>query len=253
LLIRWGVAAAVLVIAVTFSVIWCAHAGLATSEPMPKAAPGQAPAVGALFTVNSRGQLQQHYCSASVVDSPAGDLVLTAAHCISGHVPGSIAFVPDYSHGRVPYGAWVVTRMIVDQGWQEADDPDDDFAFLVVSQPGSKTTLEALTGAETIGVNAVSGSVTVYGYPDGTDELIACTNTPLPYGATQLMFDCAGYYNGTSGGPFVTKVNSSTGVGTVIGVIGGYEQGGNTPSVSYAARFRANMAALYQTALAQSG
>jgi hypothetical protein len=36
----------------------------------------------------------------------------------------------------------------------------------------------------------------------------------------------------------------------VIGVIGGYQQGGYTASVSYAARFSANLASLYQAAVA---
>jgi hypothetical protein len=36
----------------------------------------------------------------------------------------------------------------------------------------------------------------------------------------------------------------------VIGVIGGYEQGGDTPQVSYSAMFEANVAALYLTAVA---
>jgi hypothetical protein len=40
------------------------------------------------------------------------------------------------------------------------------------------------------------------------------------------------------------------GAGTVIGVIGGYEQGGDTAAVSYAARFSTRLAALYHTALA---
>ena len=53
----------------------------------PSSRDGQAftgtPPVGALFTT-SAGQLGQHFCTASVVDSPAGDLVITAAHCVSG-------------------------------------------------------------------------------------------------------------------------------------------------------------------------
>ena len=52
-----------------------------------------------------------------------------------------------------------------------------------------------------------------------------------------MEFDCGGYTNGTSGGPFLANVHPATGLGTVIGVIGGYEQGGDTPSVSYSARF----------------
>ena len=53
------------------------------------------PAVGALFTI-SGGQLGQHFCTASVVDSPVGDLVITAAHCLQGKQPGQVAFVPEY-------------------------------------------------------------------------------------------------------------------------------------------------------------
>ena len=47
-------------------------------------------------------------------------------------------------------------------------------------------------------------------------------------------------------------MNPATGLGTVIGVIGGYEQGGNTPSVSYSSRFGRAAAALYRLAAAQS-
>jgi hypothetical protein len=36
----------------------------------------------------------------------------------------------------------------------------------------------------------------------------------------------------------------------VIGVIGGYEQGGNTPQVSYSAVLGGNAAALYKRAVA---
>jgi hypothetical protein len=66
----------------------------------------------------------------------------------------------------------------------------------------------------------------------------------------QLEFDCGGYPNGTSGGPFLSQVDPSTGQGQVIGVIGGYEQGGNTPEVSYSAVLGSNAAALYQRAVA---
>src|SRR5215468_8813287 len=62
-------------------------------------------AVGALFTV-SGGQLRRHFCTASVVDSPAGDLVITAAHCVSRMAPAQIAFVPGYRSGVAPYGVW---------------------------------------------------------------------------------------------------------------------------------------------------
>ena len=67
------------------------------------------PAVGALFTA-SAGRLGQHFCTASVVDSPAGDLLITAAHCVTG-TSGTIEFVPGY-HARRP----AVRHLDGDQG-----------------------------------------------------------------------------------------------------------------------------------------
>ncbi len=207
------------------------------------------PAVGALFTV-SDGRLGSHFCTASVIDSPHGDLVVTAAHCVSGTSAG-VAFVPGYDAGAAPYGVWTVTKVYVDASWGASSDPDDDVAFLRVSQAGSIVPIEDVTGAERLGTGTAARQlVEVIGYPDSSDEAIACRNwtrQPMP---DQLEFDCGGYTDGTSGGPFLAGVNPLTGRGTVIGVIGGYEQGGLTPQVSYSAMFGANVAALYQVAVA---
>jgi hypothetical protein len=52
----------------------------------------------------------------------------------------------------------------------------------------------------------------------------------------------------TSGGPFLADVSAASGQGTVTGVIGGYEQGGDTPQVSYASAFGPWVGALYRSA-----
>jgi len=206
------------------------------------------PAVGALFRM-SNGRLGSHFCTASVVNSPHGDLVITAAHCVSG--ASGMVFVPGYDSGRTPYGIWTVTKVYADQAWASSADPDDDVAFLRVSQPGSITPIEDVTGAEQLGTGSPTRQlVEVIGYPDSADQPIACQNwtrEPMP---DQLEFDCGGYTDGTSGGPFLADVNSLTGQGTVIGVIGGYEQGGLLPQISYSSMFGANVAALYQVAVA---
>jgi V8-like Glu-specific endopeptidase len=208
------------------------------------------PAVGALFT-SSAGRLGQHFCTASVVDSPAGDLVLTAAHCVTG-TPGTIDFVPGYNQGSTPYGVWTVTKVYVDQAWSSESSQDDDFAFLRVSHPGSSTPIEDETGAEKLvtGTPASHQQVQVIGYPDGANQPVTCQNRLREPMRDQLEFDCGGYTNGTSGGPFLSQVDPSTGQGRVIGVIGGYEQGGNTPQVSYSAVLGSNAATLYQRAVA---
>jgi len=208
------------------------------------------PAVGALFTT-SAGQLGQHYCTASVVDSPAGDLVITAAHCVTG-TSGTIEFVPGYDRGNQPYGVWTVTKVYVDQAWKSSSSDDDDFAFLRVSQPGSSVPVENVTGAERLAASTPSSRelVQAIGYPNATNQPVTCQNRLRQPMAGQLEFDCGGYTGGTSGGPFLSRVDPSTGQGQLIGVIGGYQQGGDTPQVSYSSVLGARAAALYQLAVA---
>ena len=208
------------------------------------------PAVGALFAT-SAGKMSQHFCSASVINSPHGDLVLTAAHCVTG-TSGTVVFVPGYNDGSTPYGVWTVNKVYTDKAWRTSRNVDDDVAILQVSQRGSAVPIENVTGAEQLAATSPTTRtlVQVIGYPDSSNQPITCQNwlkTPM---TDQLEFDCGGYTDGTSGGPFLTGVSSTTGQGTVVGVIGGYEQGGDTPQVSYSSAFGANVAALYKAAVA---
>ena len=208
------------------------------------------PAVGALFST-SAGKLSQHFCSASVINSPHGDLVITAAHCVT-HTSGTVAFVPGYNNSTTPYGVWTVTKVYVDQGWNSSSNPDDDFAILRVSQRGSTVPIEDVTGAERLitGTPYNHQLVQVIGYPDSSNQPITCQNWLKEPMTDQLEFDCGSYTDGTSGGPFLAEVDPATGQGAVIGVIGGYEQGGYTPQVSYSAVLGGGVAALFKTAVA---
>lgn len=207
------------------------------------------PAVGALFTV-SGGHLGSHFCTASVVNSPVKDLVIAAAHCLQGRQSGQVAFVPQYHRHHQPYGSWTVTRVFVDAAWANSQNPNDDVAFLVVSQPGSPKPVQELTSGENLATGWKAAQlVTVIGYPDGRQRPITCTARTRPFGTRQMEFDCGGYTDGTSGGPFLANLHPATGLGAVIGVIGGYEQGGDTPSVSYSARFGRAVRDLYDKAV----
>jgi hypothetical protein len=92
--------------------------------------------------------------------------------------------------------------------------------------------------------------VQVIGYPNATNQPLTCRNWLREPMAGQLEFDCGAYTNGTSGGPFLSRVDPSTGQGLLIGVIGGYQQGGDTPQVSYSSVLGARAAALYKQAVA---
>ena len=208
---------------------------------------GGVPAVGALFT-ESNGKLGSHFCTASVVDAAAGDLAVTAAHCVYGKT-GTMVFVPGYADGRTPYGVWPVTKVYTDSAWDASQDPDHDVAFLRLSDASAGTPIQDVTGAEALATDAPTGqAVQVIGYPDAAAVPVWCSGPATGFSATQLQFDCGGYTDGTSGGPFLTGVDPATGQGTVIGVIGGYQQGGSTPQVSYAAVFGTAVSQLYATA-----
>src|SRR6266571_635007 len=210
-------------------------------------------AVGALFT-KSDGTLGRHFCTASVVSSPAEDLLITAAHCLQSRSlrpTGRIVFAPGYHNGKFPYGIWMVTTVYVNSAWSENQNPNNDVAFLIAGRPG--THIQRYTGAETLKVGKPAQVVHVIGYPDATSEPIKCTAPARNFDhGHEMVFDCDNYTNGTSGGPFLAHANHRTGEGWVIGVIGGYQDGGDTPDISYSPRFFARILALYRTAVSGS-
>jgi len=210
------------------------------------------PTVGVLFFTDKSAA--DHYCTATVVHSTAGDLAITAAHCVYSDADDGymddIAFVPGYNGGS-PYGQWTPSKIVVAPGWTSSADPDLDVGFLVLAKSSSGATIESVTGADQVAFNAGFGQpVTIPAYPQGSDTPITCTNTTSAFNATQTEFDCGGYPGGTSGGPFLINVDSTGNQGTVIGVIGGYQTGGDTPAISYSAYFGNDIAALYKTAVA---
>jgi V8-like Glu-specific endopeptidase len=226
---------------------------MTASTPLSGTSFSGVPAVGALFVPGTAGS-PTHFCSASVVHSPRRNMVITAAHCLASYMasPRQVTFIPGYKDGQAPYGVWTTARVIVDNAWMTAADPDHDVAFLIVTGSPAGTRIEDVTGAEQLGAGRPAGVVRVIGYPNSGGRPIACQNQATVFSARQLRFDCGGFTNGTSGGPFLADVSPATGNGLVVGVIGGYEEGGYTPAVSYSAIFGDDVAALYRSAVAES-
>lgn len=207
--------------------------------------------VGAIFSHSASGN---HFCTASVVDSPGHDLLITAAHCISGGKNGGpaqdIVFIPGYRDGTEPYGVWTPRKLIVDPRWTSSSDPGYDVGFVVLNSLNGKN-IEDVLGANQVGFDpGYSNLVRVTGYPASADAPVACRNWTTEQSPSQLRFNCAGFYGGTSGSPFVTRFNPFSDVGTIIGVIGGYQEGGATPSTSYSSYFGSGIRSLYQRAVA---
>jgi V8-like Glu-specific endopeptidase len=204
------------------------------------------PTVGALFYTTGT---QKHFCTASVTDSAHGDLVITAAHCVYGSAYATnIAYVPKYHGGTRPYGTWAVKSITVASRWRTAHDPNLDVAFLAVSPHGSRQ-VQAVTGGLALGLNAsYARAIEVIGYNNFDSRPVRCATQSFEFHAGQEEFYCYDFWDGTSGGPWITHYNPVTGTGYVHGVIGGFEEGGNLNWASYSPYFGPEIGTLYQQA-----
>lgn len=243
---RYALLSVVALLALT-SVSGAAPGSAASGSPrvaaVARAVPPPSARVGALFNGDLEGG---HFCTASVVRSGGRDLILTAAHCLSGDEDTDVVFVPGYRDGRAPYGVWRVAKTFVPRAWSDRSDEDSDFAFAVVAPNASKggRELEDVVGANVfVSGRATGGSdVVVTGYPNVLDAAVSCTNRPTVHSRTQQRIECPDFTDGTSGSPWVD------GEGEVVGVLGGFEQGGATDDVSYSAVLGSAAAALYREA-----
>lgn len=221
-----------------------AQEGTATGSPM----------AGALFAAGST----THSCSGVVIDSPDGDLVVTAAHCISGSGVG-MTFAPGYTAGNAPYGTWTVTAAYASSSWLTGESQTDDIAVLRVAPQttasGAKRSIESVVGGAAIGTTPAAGTTTtVIGYPSGAGGsarlcTTGTTTTKAADGTTYPTFTCGSYPGGTSGGPWLTTVDGTT---TLVGVIGGYYQGGCSVSTSYSSPISGRLTSLVAKASAQT-
>ncbi|MFI9804536.1 FG-GAP-like repeat-containing protein [Streptomyces sp. NPDC052301] len=229
------------------------------------------PLVGTFFGSDGPGGTTWH-CTGSVLNTPARDIVLTAAHCARS-MKGDYVFVPKFVKGagpdRQPYGIFHVQRIFVDPRYvpdkgstttkKAVSDLDTAFARVSADQRG-RTLQDAVGGGLTF--TRPSGythkNVTVVGYPsyrhNSAGRAVRCTvpTKQLP-GYRQLSMTCGGYYGGVSGSPWITDYKDGAHTGHVIGDLGGYNGGGNDADVdyiSYGTAFGADAANLLADAVA---
>lgn len=214
------------------------------------------PATGALFGGPPQ-QLGDHYCTAAVVDSPAGDVLITAAHCVAdgdgSPARTGMSFAPGYHDHTTPYGIWTVTGSAVDDTWRDHADPDHDIAFLTVQSTNGRPVQQVVGGYRLVLDPGSGTAVDAIGYPDFADAPNERSGVTTRLSSTQLELDAHGLYDGTSGGPWLRAArdpdsdNSDTNSDTdVIAVTGGHQQGGLNPDISYATYLGPAAAALFQ-------
>jgi hypothetical protein len=232
---------------VAFILVWLVTFGLYmgyTNYSKSQAWDRGSPAVGALFVRIGVITVHHPFCTATVVPSRKGNLLITAAHCL-GIVPvNNMTFAPFYHNGAAPFGEYAVTSQTFVPGWKQDGDPNSDVAFLTVAG-----NVQRRAGAEQLGYSSPTpGRVTVDGYsaPDGETVCTAAPTTISVRGEQQMRFACPGFLAGSSGGPFLVGITSrQSGPGTIVGVLGGFQNGGASNSVSYSAPFGWNVHEVY--------
>jgi hypothetical protein len=197
----------------------------AASAPSAKPVPAE-PRVGAVFL----GSQSLHTCSGAVLDSTSGDLILTAAHCLSAGIDAY--FVPKFAGEAADSDYFHVDAVYLDPRWVSDQDPMADFAVVRVSHDGGDSVETRAGGGFAVGPEPKAGTdVTVTGYPMGTGgDPIGCTTRTSSEDRGFPALPCAGLVDGTSGAPWVA--------GSVIsGLIGGLDGGGCEEDVSYSPPF----------------
>ncbi|MFJ7775671.1 trypsin-like peptidase domain-containing protein [Streptomyces yangpuensis] len=228
---------------------------------------GGLPVVGRMFLVKGGGS---YFCTASVVASPGRNLIISAAHCLTGADTQQVAFVPQYTRAKPrPFGMFPVlrtaagrSRIWIDQRYRTQGVNRAaalDVAFAQVG-PGPKGfRVQDVVGGNRLvtGAGYAHARATLIGHPSAAARPRLCVNRTTKYTSTDsripgsfLRIACTGYPGGTSGGPFLLRLNARTGTGDVVGVIGGWKTGGDRPDVSYSSYFGADIRKLYEKAVA---
>lgn len=228
------------------------------ADPPPPSHPFDGlPQVGTFFWTD--GSNTGRFCGGTVVRSPHGDLVVSAAHCLRSPDPKrQLSFVPQYHDGQKPHGIYPVDRIYLDQRYYDLGTSGGarwDYAVVRLAAREDGAEVEDVTGGFTLlpypGYD--HRNVRLIGYPGNSDTThpkpLDCNSSTHRYTSTDpaapgdfLEIACAGYIGGTSGGPFLVRDFSGY---ALIGVIGGYHTGGDFPDVSYSSYFTVDALALY--------
>lgn len=178
------------------------------------------------------------HCSGSVLDTPSGRLVVTAAHCVHGGAGGvdyeELMFAPYYHNGVTLYKFYPVLDVVYGDIWSEAggdeDDPTSynrDIAFLVLGDDTDGLTVRERVGGHNIEFNAEPDfNVSIFGYPEdhnNGEEMLGCWGETSSIYYSNVEFHTIDSCvipmgHGASGGPWLKDISGEFEKGTVATV-----------------------------------
>ncbi|OUE23105.1 hypothetical protein BFL37_14190 [Clavibacter michiganensis] len=192
--------------------------GSPASSPVPH--PDQ-PFVGVLFYVDGG---RDRACTASVVSTPDGDAIATAAHCLVDrrtHAASTLAtFVPGAQGATAPHDIWPVRISAVSAAWTATGRASDDAGFARVSGPAGEVlgaevgAAEPVFGSTLVPVTGPAPRLAILGYPaagSATAALEACAGRPQHDTGGQTSLPCA-LGTGAAGSPVVTAAGEQRAV-----------------------------------------
>jgi hypothetical protein len=190
-----------------------------------------------------------YVCSGTIVDSEGKSLVWTAGHCVTtGQAWNSNwTFVPNYSSGAAPYGAWYAAKLWAIQAWfDDNGDLANDVGAAVMNASDGKRIADVLGGQGITWDAAKSGQVSAFGYPQASPfdgmSLIAASGsiTDAGDGTIYMLNDMT---SGSSGGAWLSRFDGEW------GYINGHNdfKYGYVPEYMYSPYYGAQVAGLYSS------
>lgn len=192
---------------------WWTPARIATAKPLPPLQRGPAHASSAptprveatsfislavpdpgVFPNAANGKLYgtlpgigRFACSATVLDSASGRVLLTAGHCLrepNGPWAKRLSFIPGYGAGARPFGTWSWSRAYVPRQWARGNINYDFGTIRLRNRAGDGATAEEAVGGRPLAVNQPpQDGYTAVGYPYNK-------------GAGETMWSCASGFAG---------------------------------------------------------
>ncbi|MFJ5548526.1 trypsin-like serine peptidase [Streptomyces sp. NPDC093225] len=182
-------------------------------------------AAGKVFFRNPKDG-RNYVCSASALNSRSRQLVTTAGHCVHGGRGGkwmtNWVYAPRYANGRAPYGVFPAKSWRTFTAWITSSSFARDVAMVTTAKVNGRK-LVSVTGGHGISVNYDhTQNVYVLGYPSnkyrGEVQMWCHGNTRRETGSNRLAIRCT-FGPGASGGPWLRKYNTRTGLGYVNNVM----------------------------------
>lgn len=182
------------------------------------------------YSVNGRIFIRIHgrrgYCSGTAINSPTRQLVLTAGHCVNAGAAyhgnlwyRDLLFVPAYTGGRAPFGAFAARRNRIFAAPQWTNHSNSDFdvgAFLAAPDNQGVDVADAVGGGATIALDLPRNQTFAsFGYPGNAKRMQTCNSPyvsddrstfPLP-GPPTLGIGCH-WAPGASGGGWLIEAGT---------------------------------------------